>query len=71
VTLPEITAVERLTLRPGDRLIICVDQILVRHDQAEAIVGQVRRALRLDESVPVAVLPAGYSVQVLGPEEVP
>jgi hypothetical protein len=64
--LPEITAVERLTLRPGDALVIRLPgQIKVSEQQAQRIIERVRATLRLDLSVPVLVLPGGASVEVI------
>ena len=64
--LPEITAVERLTLRPGDALVIRLGQAKFSQQQADDIIGHVRALLRLDESVPVLILPAGASAEVIG-----
>jgi hypothetical protein len=63
--LPEITAVERLTLRPGDALVIRLGQIKVSEQQAQRVIDRVRATLRLDLSVPVLVLPEGASVKVI------
>jgi len=62
--LPEITAVERLTLRPGDALVIRFPGQISRQ-QAERVTARVRATLRLDLSTPVLVLPAGASAEVI------
>lgn len=70
IELPEITDVERLTLRPGDSLAIRFPG-MISEQQAERVIARVRAALRLDGSVPVLVLPAGASAQVIEAPEGP
>lgn len=62
--LSEITAVERLTLRPGDALAIRFPG-QISFEQAQHVISRVRATLRLDESIPVLILPAGSSAQVI------
>jgi hypothetical protein len=62
--LPGITTVERLTLRPGDALVIRFPG-QVSQQQAEHVIARVRATLGLDESVPVLILPAGASAEVI------
>jgi hypothetical protein len=62
--LPEITAVERLTLRPGDALAIRFPG-QISFDQARHVIDRVRATLRLDDSFPILILPAGSSAQVI------
>jgi hypothetical protein len=63
MTLPEITEVQRLTLKPGDRLIVRSPD-LMSHEMAALVAGRVRRVLRLPDDVPVLVLPEGMSLEV-------
>ena len=63
--LPEITAVERLTLRPGDALVIRFPGQISRQ-AAEDVTGRVRATLGLDESVPVLILAVGARAEVIG-----
>lgn len=63
--LPGITAVERLTLRPGDALVIRFPG-QISQQQADRVIARVRATLGLDESVPVLILPAGSSAEVIG-----
>lgn len=60
--LPEITEVKRLTIRPGDRLVVRLDR---QPDMAEAdeITGRVRALLG---GVPVLVLGPDADLEVIG-----
>jgi len=64
--LPKITAIERITLKPGDALAIRFPG-QIDAQQAERVISRVRATLRLDESVPILILPAGASGQVIEP----
>jgi hypothetical protein len=64
-TLPEITEVQRLTLKPGDRLIVrSPDRI--SNEVAALVAIRVRRVLRLPDDVPVLVLPEDMTLEVAG-----
>jgi hypothetical protein len=62
--LPEITAVERLTLRPGDALVIRFPGPIDPR-QFDRITEAVRVRLKLDDAIPVLVLDSGVSVEVI------
>jgi hypothetical protein len=64
MTLPEITEVQRLTVKPGDRLIIRTDEKL-RADTAAYLLDRVRHGLDLPDDVHVVVLDSGMSVEVV------
>lgn len=61
--LPEVTEVQRLTLSPGDRIVVRVPGRLDKM-MAAYVTNQVRRGLRLPDSVPVLVLDDGASLEV-------
>jgi hypothetical protein len=61
VKLPEITEVERLTLKPGDRLAIRVDRRLT--PETAARIKEIAEAAY--PGVPVLVLDAGMSLEVV------
>ena len=62
--LPEITAVERLTLHPGDSLVIRFPG-QISQQQADRVIARVRATLKLDLATPVLILPAGASAEVI------
>jgi hypothetical protein len=64
VNLPEITAVERLTLKPGDRLILRTDEKLTA-EQFYQLREIVRANLDIPDDVPLLILPRGMSVEVV------
>ena len=63
--LPEVTAVERLALRPGDALVIRFPGQVSRQ-AAEDVEARVRATLKLDESIPVLILAVGARAEVIG-----
>jgi hypothetical protein len=60
----EITDVQRLTLKPGDRLIIRTDAKL-RADTADYLLEVVRHRLGIPDDVRVMVLDSGMSAEVV------
>jgi hypothetical protein len=62
--LPEITEVQRLTVKPGDRLIIRTDAEL-RADTAAYLLDVVRARLALPDDVRVVILDSGMSIEVV------
>jgi hypothetical protein len=62
VNLPEITDVQRLTLKPGDRLIVRTPE---RLDMATADLIKKRVKQVFGEDVPVQVLDMGMSIEVV------
>ena len=62
--LPEITEVQRLTVKPGDRLIIRTGAKLSAATAA-ALLDQVRVRLGLPDDVRVAILDSGLSAEVV------
>jgi len=62
--LPEITDVQRLALKPGDRLIIRTDEKL-RADTAAYLLEAVRYRLALPDDVHAVVLDSGMSIEVV------
>jgi hypothetical protein len=62
--LPEITDVQRLTLKPGDRLVVRSPDRLSAQ-AADMIRQRVIAAFALDPDAPVLVLPSGISVEVV------
>jgi hypothetical protein len=64
VNLPEITEVQRLTIKPGDRLVIRADQVLTA-ESASRLTQMARARLQLPEDVPVFVLGLGMSLEVV------
>jgi hypothetical protein len=64
--LPEITEVQRLTLKPGDRLVIRADEVLSAAT-AERLTEIARIRLGLGDDFPVFVLGQGMSLEVLEP----
>ena len=63
--LPEITEVQRLVLKPGDRLIVRSPERLTMATAAR-VNERVRAILRLPDDVAVLVLPDGMSLEVVG-----
>ncbi len=61
--LPEITEVQRLTLRPGDSLVLRVPQNL-SPDVADRLKERLRETLGLDLSTKIVVLDSGMSLEV-------
>lgn len=54
--LPPITEVQRLTIRPGDRLIAKYGgRASISAEQARTITAQIRRALALPDDFPIAI----------------
>jgi hypothetical protein len=64
MNLPEITEVQRLTLKPGDRLLIRTDE-KIRADTAAYLLERVRHRLDLPDDVHVVVLDSGMSMEVV------
>ncbi len=62
--LPEITEVQRLVLKPGDRLVIRADEVLSAATAAR-LTEMARERLNLDADVPVFVLGQGMSLEVV------
>jgi hypothetical protein len=64
--LPEVSKVERLSLRPGDRLVLTVDRLVDdrEFDVLRERVGEWAQGLGLPENG-VVILEAGLSLQVL------
>jgi hypothetical protein len=61
--LPEITAVQRLEIRPGDRIVVTAGQLDLHPEEAYEIQEAVRRVLGTD--VPVLVLPMDWRLEVV------
>jgi len=61
--LPEITDVQRLTLKPGDRIVVRSPERL-SPATAELVLERVRTILRLPDDVPVLLLADGMSLEV-------
>ena len=61
--LPEVTDVQRLTLKPGDRIIVRVAQKLTAQ-QGGMLLAQLRARLGLPDDVPIAILDDGMSLEV-------
>ena len=67
IELPEVAAVARLSLRPGDRLVLSFDS---RLDEAQYdAVAQDVKGWGLPEDVKVIVLDGGATLQVLARED--
>ena len=66
--LPEITEVQRLSLRPGDTLIITVNVFVLSDADAARVADRVR-AIVGDRTLPVIVLPAGATASILGGDQ--
>ena len=64
MNLPEITAVERLTLKPGDRLVLRTDEKLSAK-QFYQLREAVRANLDIPDDVPLLILSRGMSVEVV------
>ena len=62
--LPEITDVQRLVLKPGDRLVIRAGQVLTAQ-QAADLTQMARARLQLPEDAPVFVLGQGMNLEVV------
>ena len=63
--LPEVTDVQRLTLKPGDRITVRVAQRLTAQ-QGGILLMQLRARLGLPDDVPIAILDDGMSLEVAG-----
>ncbi len=61
--LPEITEVERLTLKPGDRLIVRVPE-KISQDIVDRLKERLRAALGLDLSTETVILDSGMTLEV-------
>lgn len=66
--LPDITEVQRVAYKPGDRFILRVSEPVGR-DEATEITAQFRRLMDLPAGVPVIVVPAWIEVSVAAPED--
>lgn len=64
----EIGDVQRLVLKPGDRIIVRIPFRLDRAASAD-VEHQVRARLDLPDEVPVLVLPEGMSLEVVEPPQ--
>lgn len=64
---PEVTEIKRLTIRPGDRIIITCDKPLDEYEH-ETIRDRCREILALPDDIPLLVLPGGMDLKVAGPE---
>lgn len=64
----EISDVQRLALKPGDRIIVRMPARIDRAG-AELVERQVRARLGLPDEVPVLVLPEGMSLEVVEPPQ--
>ncbi len=60
----EIREIDRLTLQPGDRLIVYSSQKHVAHEQAREVADRLRAALRLPD-IPVAVCGSDWQISVI------
>lgn len=67
--LPEITEVQRLTIRPGDTLVIKLAVSVLDRKTADDMTGQLREFLELDPSIKILILPQGDSLSVLETEQ--
>lgn len=66
--LPEITEVKRLSLRPGDRVVLRFDDVL-NPEQVEEVQEAMRHAFGdLDPMPKVIVLDGGADIEVVSPE---
>jgi hypothetical protein len=63
--LPEITEIRRLTVRPGDRLVVSLE-----YEPTDAEVDELGRRLPavLGTDVPIVILPPSMDITVIGPE---
>ena len=61
--LPEVTEVERLTLKPGDRLIVRVPE-KISQDIVDRLKERLRAALGLDPTTKIVILDSGMSLEV-------
>lgn len=66
--LPDVTEVQRMTYKPGDRFILRVS-VTVGNREADDITAQFRRVMRLPPEVPVIVVPEWLEVSVAAPED--
>jgi hypothetical protein len=66
--LPEIAEVQRYRYEPGDRFIIKTEWDISMQQAAE-LKDRLRAALRLDSSVPIAVLSNGTEVEIVNSEQ--
>ena len=67
MNLPEVAKVERLSLRPGDRLVLSFD-CRVSDEESDAILAEAR-AWGLPEGTKVIILDRGQSLQVLSRDD--
>ena len=65
MTIPEITEISRITINPGDRLIVRVADGLLTAAQADLIEQRLRARLQLPVSVRVAIIVGGMDLQVV------
>ena len=63
-SLPEITEVQRLTLKPGDRLVVHTDEKLTV-EQFYRLREIVRANLEIPDDVPLIILSRGMSLEVV------
>ena len=61
--LPEITEVQRLTLRPGDSLIVRVPE-RISQQIADMLKWRLRETLGLDPTTKILILDSGMSLEV-------
>lgn len=61
--LPDIQEIRRWQIKPGDRLIVRVDQRLTQ-EVAAALQARVRHTLQLADDFPVAILDASIDIDV-------
>ena len=63
MNLPEVTDVQRLTLKPGDRIIVRVP-VHIDMATADRMKERVRVILKLPDDVPVLIMDGGISLEV-------
>lgn len=63
MSIPEITEVQRLELKPGDRIIVRTPARLT-DEQAAYLKERMRTILRLPDELLILVLPEGMSLEV-------
>ena len=67
--IPEITEVQRLTIRPRDKLIVRCDCPIITHAVAATIEERVRVILKLSPDIPILVISSEMQLTVAGETE--
>ena len=65
MSLPEVTDVQRLRLKPGDALVVHLNALELTESDAVMVRARARAGLGLAEDVPILILAAGQRLSLV------